>query len=137
MSDRLKESKKYLNFLLENDNEKEKRDEVIRPGVIHRIHLNEDAQTDDPDLSDYYTKTEIDALLLSVTGALPTCLTSLARHSFLMYDEVDECWKNQLLDLDFEDSINYECSNMWEALAALIRIEDSLAGNTIIVEDSL
>ncbi|HEC60731.1 hypothetical protein LCGC14_0461080 [marine sediment metagenome] len=134
---RKEDDDKYQEFLQEPDKEKDFRDKVLRPGVVHDIHLHGDTEPDPIDLSGYYTKAEVDALLAALTAPLPTCLTTLARHNFLMYDEVEECWKNQLMDLDFEDSIDYTCTTMFEALVALIRIEDSYAGNTITVEDSI
>ena len=134
---RKEDDDKYQEFLREPDEEKEFRDKVLRPGVVHGIHLNRDAESDPIDLTNYYTKAQIDALLAALSGGLPTCFTTLARHNFLMYDEIDECWKNQLMDLDFEDSGDYTVTNMWEALIALIRIEDSLAGEGLILEDAL
>ena len=125
----------YEDFLQEGDQEKGLRDKVLKRGVVHEIHLAEDA-AGVVDLSNYYTKAEVDALLAAL-GILPTCLTSLIRHDFLMYDEVNGCWKNQLMDMDFEDTIDYTCTNLWMALNALIRIEDSYAGDGIIIEDSL
>ena len=133
---RKEDDKRYQEFLQEPDQEKYLRDKVLRPGVIHEIHLNKDAEQDPADFSDYYTKDEIDALFAALS-ILPACLTTLARHNFLMYDEFDECWKNQLLDQDFEDSINYTCTTMWEALCALIRIEDSIAGWGITIGDAI
>ena len=137
MRNRKLEHDRYREFLSEPDEEKKFRDKVLKPGVVHEIHLSEDASPDPTDLSNYYTKTQIDALLSGLTAPLSTCFTALARHNFLMYDEVNECWKNQLLDMDFEDSINYTCANMWEALCALIRIEDSISGEGITIEDAI
>ncbi len=133
---RKQDDDEYQEFLREPDKEKDFRDKVLRPGVVHEIHLHEDTEPDPPDLSDYYTKEEIDPLFEALS-VLSTCLTTLARHNFLMYDEVNNCWKNQLLDMDFEDSINYTCTNMWQALCALIRIEDSISGEGITIEDSI
>lgn len=133
---RREDDDKYQEFLREPDEEKKFRDKVLKPGVVHEIHMAEDA-LDPADLSNYYTKTQIDALLAALPTPLSTCLTALARHDFLMYDEVNECWKNQLLDMDFEDSVDYTCTNMWEALSALIRIEDSLFGEGLTIEDAL
>lgn len=136
MDDRKKEEILYEDFLEEPDEEKKFRDKVLKPGVVHRIHLAGDTVPDTTDLSNYYTKAEINTLLAAL-GVLTTCFVSLDRHNFLMYDEINSCWKNQPLDMDFEDSINYTCTNMWQALCALIRIEDSYFGEGITIEDSL
>ncbi len=125
----------YKKFIQEGNLEAGFRDKVLNPGVVHEIHLAEDAKNI-ADFSDYYTKDEINALLAAL-GVLPTCLSSLARHNFLMYDETNLCWKNQLLDMDFEDSISYAVTDMWQALFALIRLEDSLDGAGLTIEDSI
>lgn len=130
-----KDNKDYEEFLQEADLEKATRDKVLKRGVVHEIHLAEDAEGI-VDLSNYYTKSEVDALLAAL-GILPACVSSPIRHDFLMYDEINECWKNQLLDMDFEDTIDYTVTNMWMALIALIRIEDDLGGDGLIVEDAL
>lgn len=137
---RKEDDDKYQEFLREPDEEKEFRDKVLRPGVVHGIHLNrdaEDAESDPIDLTNYYTKAQIDALFAAFSGGLPTCFTDLVRHDFLVYDEINECWKNMVFELDFEDSIDYTVTNMWGALIALIRIEDTLAGGGLILEDTL
>jgi len=135
MTDRNKEAIEYRKFLEEKNEEKELRDKVLQPGSVKAIHLYEGAAPS-TDLSDYYTKTEVNALLAAL-GILPACVSSPIRHDFLMYDAVNECWKNQFLEMDFEDTIDYTCTNLWMGLNALIRFEDSYAGNGIIIEDSL
>lgn len=127
--------KKYDDFLREGNLEAYFRDKVLKPGVVHKIHMAEDAENI-IDFSNYYTKAEIDALFAAL-GVLATCLSSPDRHNFLMYDAVNECWKNQLLDIDFEDTIDFTVSNIWQALTALIRTEDTLAGAGLIIEDSI
>lgn len=126
--------KDFEAFLQEGDREKELRDKVLKRGMVHEIHLAKDASSSI--VEDYYTKSEVDALLAAL-GILPACASSPIRHDFLMYDEVNKCWKDQLLDMDFEDTIDYTCTNIWQALGALIRIEDSYAGDGIIIEDAL
>ena len=59
------------------------------------------------------------------------------RHDVLIYNEETNLWENHLLDLDFEDSIDYAVADIWQALTALIRLEDDLAGDGLIIEDSL
>jgi len=127
--------KKYREFLERGSQEKILRDKVLKPGVVHEIHLAEDVENT-IDLSDYYTKSEVTALLAAL-GVLSTCSPSPGRHDFLMYDELNECWKDQLLDMDFEDTIDYTVTNIWQALGALIRFEDSLVGACLTIEDSI
>jgi len=138
MTDRNKESIEYQKFLEEPNEEKKLRAKVLQPGSVKAIHLYEGAAPapTPTDLSDYYTKAQVDALLAAL-GILPACVSSPIRHNFLMYDEVNKCWKNQFLEMDFEDTIDYTCTNLWMALNALIRIEDSYAGDGIIIEDAL
>ena len=64
-------------------------------------------------------------------------LTAPGRHHFLMYDPVAVEWINFELDLDFEDWLDYTFTNIWEALTALIRIEDGVLAGGIIIEDAL
>ena len=136
MTDRNKEAVEYRKFLDEKNQEKEFRDKVLQPGSVKAIHLYEGVGGTDTDLSDYYTKAQVDALLAAL-GILSTCVSSPVRHDFLMYDEVNLCWKNQFLEMDFEDTIDYTCTNLWMAINALIRFEDSYTGDGIIIEDAL
>ena len=64
-------------------------------------------------------------------------LTAPGRHHFLMYDPVAAEWINFELDLDFEDWLDYTFTNIWEALTALIRIEDGVLAGGITIEDEL
>lgn len=145
MNKRKREEDRYLNFLQEPEREKEFRDKVLKPGVVHPIHLSRQSKTtiewaDIQNKPALYTQAEIDALLAArdeLSELLDVSISSPVRHNFLMYDESTDKWINNLLDMDFEDSIEFTCTNIFQALAALIRIEDSLTGDTIIVEDSL
>ena len=73
----------------------------------------------------------------TLAGLTDVNLTAPGRHHFLMYDPVAAEWINFELDLDFEDDVSYTVSNMWEALVALIRIEDSLDGEGLEIIDAL
>ncbi len=77
------------------------------------------------------------AAATSLAGLNDVNIPAPARHDFLMYDPITSRWISFEMDMDFEDSIDYEVSNMWEALTALIRIEDSLDGEGLIIEDEL
>jgi len=136
MGDKEKKAIAYREFLDEPNKEKEFRDVVLKPGVVKAIHLYEGAGGTDVDLSNYYTKAQIDAIIAAL-GVLDTCISTPIRHDFLMYDEVNLCWKNQFLEMDFEDTIDYTCTNLWMALNALIRFEDSYTGDGITIEDAL
>ena len=148
--------KSYEDFLQEADKEKSIRDKVLKRGVVHEIHMAEDSVSNYYTQAEinalfalYYTKAEIDAIIalhytkaeidaiIAALGGLDTCISTPIRHDFLMYDGVNLCWKNQFLEMDFEDTIDYTCTNLWMAINALIRFEDSYTGDGIIIEDTL
>lgn len=67
MNKRKREEDRYREFLQEPDREKEFRDKVLKPGVVHEIHLAGDTAED---FSNYYTKAEIDVLIEALGDVL-------------------------------------------------------------------
>lgn len=66
----MNDKRDYEDFLQEGDQEKGLRDKVLKRGVVHEIHMAEDS------VGNYYTKTEIDALLAAEQGHAHTDLAS-------------------------------------------------------------
>jgi len=96
MSDRKKDDELYRRFINEPEEEKRFRDRVLKPGAVHDIHLNEDAEPEPTDLSDYYTKDEIEALLAALSvytkQEVDDLLAALSFELFLaVWDDEYEC----------------------------------------------
>lgn len=135
--ERSKEDTDYAAFVQQPKQDEKSRSEVLKPGKVKPIHIDDRAKQfmgvewdnilNKPCL---YTCDEVDALLASfaLSSLSDVCVSSPGRHDFLMYDEENDCWKNYGLSQDFEDIDPSQITDFHTLSMAFIRIEDALTG---------